>query len=141
MTLADVNVLVYAFRKDAERHRESRKWLADVISAGRSFGVSRLALSALVRISTNHRIHKVPSSLADAFGFCEDLVANWNCRLLEPGAAHWDIFRRLCIETNTRGPTTTDAWYAALAIEHDCTWITYDRDFARFPGLRWREPD
>ena len=30
------------------------------------------------------------------------------------------------------------AWFAALAIEHGCEWVTLDRDFERFPGLRWR---
>ncbi|MDE2362157.1 MAG: type II toxin-antitoxin system VapC family toxin [Hyphomicrobiales bacterium] len=140
MTLADVNVLVYAFRPDNDRHRESANWLAGIILSGERFGVSRLALSALVRITTNRKIYKTPSSLEDAFGFCDDILANRNCRLLEPGAAHWEIFRRLCIETDTRGAMTTDAWYAALAIEHDCDLITYDADFAQYPGLRWRAP-
>jgi hypothetical protein len=33
-----------------------------------------------------------------------------------------------------------DAYFAALAIESGCDWITTDRDFARFKGLRWRHP-
>jgi uncharacterized protein len=141
VTLADVNVLVYAFRTDVERHRESFDWLANVVSSGEPFAVTRLALSAAVRITTNRKIFKVPSTLDDAFGFCDDLLANETCRLIEPGASHWSIFRKLCIATNTTGPTTTDAWYAALAIEHDCELITCDGDFARFPGLRWRAPE
>ena len=60
--------------------------------------------------------------------------------IVEPGERHWSILRRLCFETEIRGPRVTDAWFAALAIEHACTWITYDRDFARFPGLNWQEP-
>jgi len=40
-----------------------------------------------------------------------------------------------------RGPRVADAWFAALAIERGCTWITLDRDYARFPGLDWEEPD
>jgi predicted nucleic acid-binding protein len=35
----------------------------------------------------------------------------------------------------------TDAWFAALALEHGCEWITLDRDFKRFPELRSRAPD
>ena len=54
---------------------------------------------------------------------------------------HWTIFRDLCVKTGTRGPRVSDAWFAALAIEHGCTWITFDRDYARFDGLEWREPD
>ena len=29
---------------------------------------------------------------------------------------------------------------AALAIEWGCEWVTMDRDFARFPGLKWSVP-
>ncbi|MFZ2066392.1 MAG: PIN domain-containing protein [Xanthobacteraceae bacterium] len=69
------------------------------------------------------------------------LLGQPNCQIIEPADRHWDIFRRLCIDTNTRGSTVSDAWYAALAIESGCEWITLDHDFARFPGLRWRLPD
>jgi len=53
-----------------------------------------------------------------------------------PGERHWDIFRDLCVATGTRGGDTTDAWYAALAIEWGCEWVTFDRDFLKFPGLK-----
>jgi hypothetical protein len=74
------------------------------------------------------------------FGFCEDLMGQPNCQLVTPGERHWSIFRRLCLEASIVGPRVTDAWYAALAIEHGCEWITFDRDFARFSGLKWRTP-
>ncbi len=60
--------------------------------------------------------------------------------MVTPGERHWPIFRDLCLKTGTRGPRVSDAWFAALAIEHGCTWITFDRDYARFPGLDWRAP-
>jgi predicted nucleic acid-binding protein len=80
------------------------------------------------------------STHPEVFGFCENLLSQPHCQIIEPRERHWDIFKRLCVETNTRGNTVTDAWYAALAIEWGCEWITLDRDFARFPGLRWRPP-
>jgi len=63
-----------------------------------------------------------------------------HCQIVEPGERHWDIFERIYIESDTRGPRVSDAWFAALAIEWDCEWITFDRDYARFPGLKWRTP-
>ncbi|PWB89594.1 VapC toxin family PIN domain ribonuclease [Methylocystis sp. MitZ-2018] len=140
MNLADVNVLVEAFRSDAPRHRACRKWLDDAFDRRAPFAVSRLVLSAVVRITTSQRFYQSPSSLDEAFGFCADILAQPNCRLVEPGDGHWRIFERLCLETQTRGPMVTDAWFAALAMEWDCEWITLDRDFGRFPGLRWRTP-
>jgi toxin-antitoxin system PIN domain toxin len=138
--LPDVNVLVYAFRADATHHRVCRDWLRGVISSDARFGVSPLVLSAVVRIATNPRAFTPPCAVTDALGFCEDLIGQPHCQAVEPGERHWAIFRRLCIETGTRGARVTDAWFAALAIEWGCDWITFDRDYARFPGLKWQVP-
>lgn len=141
MILADVNVLIYAFRTDAPQHQLCRQWLVNLIKSEAPFGVSRLVLAAVIRITTDPRAYREPSSLEDAVGFCDDLLMQPNCHIMEPGDRHWDIFKRLCLQTDTRGRRTTDAWFAALAIEWGCEWITFDRDFARFPGLQWRTPE
>ncbi|MFZ3354433.1 MAG: type II toxin-antitoxin system VapC family toxin [Xanthobacteraceae bacterium] len=141
MILPDVNVLIYAFRPEVPEHPRCRQWLQDVVDGDARFGISPLALAAVVRVTTHRRAYPTPSSLDDAFRFSDYLLGQPHCQIVEPGERHWDIFRRLCIETQTRGPIVTDAWYAALAIESGCEWITLDRDFARFPGLRWRLPE
>ena len=140
MILPDVNVLIYAFRKDAPQHAVCNPWLTGVVAGDARFGVSRLALGALVRVTTNPRVYAEPSTLAEAFTFCDYLLGQPNCHVVEPGEKHWEVFRRICRETNTTGPRVTDAWFAALAIEWDCEWITFDRDYSRFPGLKWRAP-
>ena len=141
MILPDENVLIYAFRPEVPEHPRCRQWLQDVVDGDARFGISPLALAAAVRVTTSRRAYPTPSSLDDAFRFSDYLLGQPHCQIVEPGERHWDIFRRLCIETETRGPIVTDAWYAALAIESGCEWITLDRDFARFPGLRWRLPE
>jgi uncharacterized protein len=138
--LPDVNVLISAFRRDAPQHVICRSWLDNVILGEQRFGISPLVLAAIVRITTHTRTYKFPSTIADAVGFGEDLLGQLHCQIVEPGARHWDIFKRLCIDGNIRGAMVTDAWYAALAIEWGCEWITMDRDFARFPGLKWSAP-
>jgi toxin-antitoxin system PIN domain toxin len=140
MILPDVNVLIYAFRRDVLQHRVCRSWLAAVVSSDTRFGISPLVLSAVVRITTNPRAFRTPSAIEEAFGFCEDLLRQPHCQVVEPGERHWDIFRRLCLETDIRGSQVTDAWFAALAIEWGCEWITLDRDYARFAGLKWQLP-
>jgi toxin-antitoxin system PIN domain toxin len=140
MILPDVNVLIYAFRRDAEQHALCRSWLVSVISGESPFGLSPLTLSAVIRITTNPRIFQTPSSLDEAFGYCNNLLGQPHCQIVEPGERHWTIFQRLCLETNTRGVRVTDAWFAALAIEAGCSWVTLDRDYARFPGLKWEVP-
>ena len=140
MILPDVNTLIYAFRADAPHHATSRRWLTSVMSGDAVFGVSPLVLGAVIRITTNRTAFIEPSQPEEAFRFCDYLLAHPRCQRVEPGARHWDIFMRLCIATNTRGRRVTDAWFAALAIEWACEWITFDADFARFPGLKWQRP-
>jgi toxin-antitoxin system PIN domain toxin len=134
--LPDVNLLVYALRRDDPNHKVSRVWLEAVIRGDATFALSKMTLSAVVRIATNRRSYPAVSTLEDAFGFCDDLMTQPHCQLVEPGERHWAIFRRLCVETGTRGGDTTGAWYAALAIEWGCEWVTFDRDFLKFPGLK-----
>ena len=140
MILPDVNVLVYAFRTEVRHHAICRSWLRGVILGSEQFALSPMALAAVVRITTDHRIYAESSSLDDALGFCDDLLEQPHCQVVEPGPRHWEIFKRLSLETDTRGRRVTDTWYAALAIEWGCEWITFDRDYARFPGLKWRVP-
>lgn len=140
MILPDVNVLIYAFRSDSVHHAACKAWFDNIIAGNEAFGISPLALSAVARITTNPRMYKEPSSLSEVFAYCDRLLSQPHCEQVEPGPRHWMIFRRLCLETDTRGPRITDAWFAALAIEHGCTWITYDRDYALFPGLDWKQP-
>ena len=141
MIIADVNVLLKAYRTDAQGHARCRSWLESVIRADSAFGVSRLVLSAVVRISTNHRVYNPPSDTAHVLEFCDNLLAQPHCVIVEPGERHWLIFSALCRQTGIVGGLVTDAWFAALAIEHGCEWITLDRDFARFRGLKWSVPD
>lgn len=140
MILPDVNVLVYACRRDSPEHEAYRRWLDGVVNGDSAFGVAELVLSAVVRLVTNRRIFHEPSTTASALDFTASLRNRPNCTPIRSGSGHWDIFTRLCRETNARGNLVPDAYLAALAIESGCEWITTDRDFARFQGLRWRHP-
>ncbi len=141
MILPDVNVLLYAFRADLPRHPVSKSWLDRVVLGDAPFGMSPQALSAVARIATNGRVFNPPSPLEEAFEYCDNLLSQPHCEIVTPGPRHWAIFKRLCVEADARGPLVADAWFAALAIERGCTWITFDRDYARFPGLEWRTPE
>lgn len=140
MILCDVNVLIYAFRADAAGHAEYRAWLQRRVAGDEAYGVSELILSAFVRITTHPKVFAKPSTLAEAFGFAEAIRARPHAILVAPGPRHWDIFRRLCETGAARGNLIPDAYFAALAIESGCEWMTTDRDYSRFPGLRFGHP-
>jgi uncharacterized protein len=138
MILTDVNVLVYAHRSDAPEHDAYREWLEAVINGDQAYGVSDLVLSGFLRIVTHPRVFAVPSDLASALAFVREVRDQPNAVSIAPGPRHWEIFRRLCEATGAKGNLIADAYLAALAIDSGSEWITTDRDYSRFPGLKWR---
>ena len=140
MILLDVNILVSAHRSDADQHREIKSWLEAALSDPAGVAVSELALSGCLRVITHPKIFKKPTPLAQALDFLEDFRSREEVHLLGPGAGHWIIFGELCRRSDARGNLVPDAFHAALAIELGCEWLTLDRGFARFPGLKWRHP-
>ena len=140
MILPDVNVLIYAFRTDSNDHHRYQEWLESVVNGPAAYGIAPQVLASVVRITTHSRIYRKPSSLADVFDFCRVLLEQPNATVTTPGARHWSIFEDLCTKADARGNLVQDAWFAALAIESGCEWITTDGDYGRFPGLSWRAP-
>lgn len=140
MILPDVNVLVYSYRADSPGHDAYKNWFEEAVNAEAPFGMSDLILSGFVQIVTHPRIFDPPTPLEEALGVPNDLRKLPNCVPIAPGRRHWEIFVRLCRESRARGNLVAGAFIAALAIESGSELITSDRDFARFPGLRWRHP-
>jgi toxin-antitoxin system PIN domain toxin len=140
MVLPDVNVLVYAFRPDTQHHVLHRRILLGLLEGDEAFGMSGVVLSGFVRVVTHPRVFETPDRIEDALAFAETLRTSERAVWIEPGPRHWEIFQRLCRDANARGNLVPDAYLAALAIESGCEWISTDRDYARFPGLRWRHP-
>lgn len=140
MILPDVNVLINAFRADAGDHVLCRNWLQRVVDGVSRYGIAPQVLSGVIRVASHAKVFARPSGLAETIEFCNFLLEQPHCVVIQPGDQHWSIFCRLCKEADARGNLAPDAWFAALAIESGCEWITLDRDYARFPGLRWQTP-
>lgn len=141
MLLPDVNVLVYAHRKDsASDHPRYASWLYDLAVGREPFALSVLALTALVRIVTNPRVFRRPSTLEEAWDFVGELVRRPQARLVGPGPEHLAIVEELCRQASASGKLVADAQHAAVAIEFGCTLVSTDADFDRFPALRWQHP-
>jgi hypothetical protein len=138
MDLIDVNVLVYAHRADTPDHDAYRRWLENVIQSDQAYGMSDIVLSGFLRIVTHPRIFDPPNTMDAALAFVHEVRDQPNCVHISPGARHWGIFTRLCQTSGARGNLVPDAYLAALAIESGSQWITTDRDYSRFPGLKWR---
>ena len=140
MLIPDVNVLIYAFREDSERHQEYREWFEAKLTGYELVGLSELVLSGFLRIVTNHRAFKEPSRPAKALEFCQAALSAPTAAPVRPGSRNWAVFSELYGKVQAKGNVVADLYHAALAIEHDATWVTTDRGFARFPDLRWELP-
>ena len=140
MILVDVNVLLYAHRRSYPDHSRYRHWLEEEIGSDRAYGMADLVLSSFIRIVTHPSIFPSPSTQAEAMSFVEDVRDRSNRVSVSPGDRYWEIHTGLCKSSKATGNLVPDAYLAALAIESGCEWITTDRDYARFSGLRWRHP-
>lgn len=140
MILPDVNVLVGAFRSDAPHHARLRGWLEDAVAAVEPVGLTDAVLGGTLRVLTHPRVFDPPTALDAALDQVAALRAADGVVRVAPGPRHWETVDRLCREADARGNLVADAQHAAVAVEHGATWVTLDRDFARFPGLRWTSP-
>lgn len=140
MVLCDVNVLIYASREESPGHARFRDWLEAALAGDRPFGVSDLVLAGFLRVVTHPGIFRPPTPRSIARAFTDTVRGTENAVPVAPGQRHWQIFQRLCEESGATGNLVADAYLAALAIESGCEWITTDRDYSRFKGLRWRHP-
>jgi hypothetical protein len=140
MRLPDVNVLIYAFRDVAPDHTRYRAWLNDALDADEPLGIAGIVMSGFVRVATHPRVFDPPAELDQALSFADAVRTAPTAVPVEPGQRHWSLFERMCREGAARGNLVADAYVAALALESGSELITTDRDFARFPGLRWRHP-
>lgn len=138
MDMFDLNLLIAAARSDHTRHDLARGLLA--AASERPFAMSPLVLAGFVRVVTHKRAFSPPTPPHDAWEAVQAILAHPNVRVCGPGPEHLQHMRRLSLATLATGKIVADAQHAAVAMEHDCTWVTMDRDFALFEpaGLRWR---
>ena len=93
-----------------------------------------------MRLSTNPRVLAKPKTPKEAFQIVREWLALPGVVVVQPGPRHAELLERLVVDNRAAGPLTTDAALAALAIEHGATLASTDRDFSRFPDLRWVNP-
>ncbi len=140
MRCIDVSILVYAHRPESPDHERHRSWLEWARRDIEPLGLIDIVLSGFLRVVTHPRVFNEPTPLSVALEFAEQLRASPAALLIAPGERHWPIFADLCKRVGSTGNIVPDTFLAALAIEHSATWVTADRSFGRFPGLRWTHP-
>jgi toxin-antitoxin system PIN domain toxin len=138
--LVDANLLIYASVSSVPEHQRARAWLDKQLAGPGRVGLPWPSLLAYLRITTSRRIFAHAQSIENAWTqICEwlDQPPAW---IPQPTEHHAAILHKVCEAAGASADLVSDAHLAALAIEHGLTICTNDRDFARFPDLRWINP-
>jgi toxin-antitoxin system PIN domain toxin len=138
--IPDVNLLVHAYNADSPVHEKARLWWEAALSAPGQVGLPWATVLGYIRITTHPRIaaNSLPPNIACRH--VESWLAQPQVAFVHPGDRHAAILFDLLRQLGTAGNLTTDAHLAAMAIEHQAEIHSTDADFARFPGLKWRNP-
>ncbi|HVE83809.1 MAG TPA: TA system VapC family ribonuclease toxin [Myxococcales bacterium] len=141
MIAVDTNILVYARRSELPHHRKARALLFALAEGEARWALPWPCAYEFLKTVTHPRIFRRPSSLEDAMEDLESLLDSPSLVMLGQGPSHRTHLRRVVLGGAAIGATVHDGHIAALALEHGVTeLLTADRDFARFPGLRVRNP-
>lgn len=140
MILPDVNLLIYAYNAADPRHEPARTWWESTINGRAPVGLTWVSIAGFIRLMTHPRLLVTPMGVPDATRRVRTWLAHPNVTVLLPGRRFPELFLDALESLGTAGNLTTDAQLAALAIEHQAELQSNDADFARFPGLRWRNP-
>jgi toxin-antitoxin system PIN domain toxin len=140
MMLVDANLLLYAEDNFSAFNQPAKQWWDAQLSGSETVGLCWPVVNAFVRIGTNSRLLRSPLTLAEAVNRVQSWFDQPCVRLLQPTEHHWEIFQATLHAGRATANLVSDAHLAALAIEHNCLLYSTDTDFARFRGLKWKNP-
>ena len=140
MILLDANLLVYAHVTSLSQHHAARSWLDSRLNGPTPVGLPWPTLLSFVRLVSNPRIFEHPQPISKAWKQVDDWLTCPVAWIPQPTERHREILGSFLTDSFGRSNLVPDAHLAALAIEHGLTLCSTDRDFARFPNLRWEDP-
>lgn len=140
MIILDANILIYAVNRDAPLHLRAHSWLEAAMAGAETIGLSWIVLLAFLRLTTRPGLFRNPMPVDVSFELIESWLEQPSVVIIEPGPRHITILKGLLSAIGTAGNLTSDAHLAALALEQRAEVCSFDQDFLRFPGLKWRNP-
>lgn len=138
--LVDANLVLWAHHEQFPRHGDARDWWAETLSRSHFVGIPWPTVLAFVRISTHPRALERPLDVETAWSVALGWLDRSNVDQPLPTERHPAVLGRLLVNGHATGNHVQDAHLAALAIEWGLELLSADRDFARYEGLRWRDP-
>lgn len=141
MIVTDINLLVYAYRPESDRHELAKAWLTDALAGREDIALIDVVLSGFLRIVTSAKIFADPAPTDHALSFVDAIVSAGHGRWVDSSPASWRTMRELISrDRGLRGNLIPDTLLAAITIAQGARLATCDRGFARFTGLTWFDP-
>jgi hypothetical protein len=138
--IVDTSVLLPAVSPSLPQHQAARTALEAAINGERPVGLTWVVVNAFLRLTTKPGLFERPLTIDEAWELADGWREHPNVRIVQETEEHARIWSELLRGAGAGGDLTTDAWIAAIALEHGASVLTLDSDFARFPGLRWESP-
>ena len=140
MIVPDVNLLLYAYNREAPLHNEARTWWVGLINGTERVGIPWAVANSFLRLLTIRGLLTHPATPSQALDFVREWFRQPHVAPLNPGSQHLTLLGQLLAAAGVGGNLVMDAHLAALAMEYQAEVHSNDSDFGRFPGLRWRNP-
>ena len=141
MIALDTNLLVYARREELPQHVAAHRLLTELAAGDVPWALPWPCVYEYLRVVTHPRVFDPPTNVDRAIEDLESLFESPSLVMLGEGPAHAAHLRNMIRGGQVSGNLVHDAHIAALALEHGVRELwTLDRDFARFPGIRVRNP-
>jgi toxin-antitoxin system PIN domain toxin len=141
MIAVDSNILIYAHKAGSPFHTVALEAIDSLRHQPAPWAIPWPSIHEFISIATHPGIYKPASTLAEAFGFVDSLLAAPQLHLLAESPGYFEKLRALATAAKLRGPRIHDARIAALCLHHGVRELwSADRDFSAFPQLKVINP-
>jgi hypothetical protein len=140
LILVDANLLIYSYAEEMPQHPAAHYWLNRQLNESPRVGLPWPSLLAFVRLVSNPKAFQNPVPMETAWEQVQSWLRLPSVWVPAPTLRHPEILGRLLRQPGVNPNQVPDCHLAALAIEHDLTVCSSDRDFQRFEGVRWKNP-
>ena len=140
MILPDINLLIHAHNADSPVHEAARSWWDALLAGTVGVGLPWVVQLGFIRITTHPSVLSSPLPVSDVLDRLESWLALPHVHVPTPSSRHFGLLRDSLDRIGSAGNLTTDAHLAAIAMGRGYELHSTDADFARFPGLKWRNP-
>lgn len=134
MDIPDINLWVALVDKRHVHHDKAQAYWAEHYDQG--FAYCRITMLGFLRVVTNPIAVLQPKSAAEAWALYQDILAIPQVQFLTDPIDLDFSFQTLTVADEVFPHRLwTDAYLAAFAMASSCRIVSFDDDFARFPGL------